>query len=110
MFNFTLPEARIAKRPPSERENAKLMVVHKETGEIEHKKVGDLQDYFSEGDVMVTNNTKVFPQLVQVRLKLLRPMRISDRASTEIVLHVIVCCCHALAADACWVQDAFRSW
>ena len=61
MFNFTLPEARIAKRPPSERENAKLMVVHKETGEIEHKKVGDLQDYFSEGDVMVTNNTKVFP-------------------------------------------------
>ena len=61
MFNFSLPEIRIAKKPAVYREDAKLMVLHKNTGEIEHKKVSDLQDYFEEGDVVVTNNTKVFP-------------------------------------------------
>ncbi len=61
MFNFDLPENRIAKKPAEYREDAKLMIVHKKTGEIEHKKVSDLKDYFAEGDVVVTNNTKVFP-------------------------------------------------
>ena len=61
MFNFSLPEARISKKPTPDRENAKLMVVHRDTGEIEHKKVSDLESYFDEGDVVVTNNTKVFP-------------------------------------------------
>ncbi|MAW20955.1 MAG: tRNA preQ1(34) S-adenosylmethionine ribosyltransferase-isomerase QueA [Flavobacteriales bacterium] len=61
MFNFNLPEVRIAKKPIAERENAKLMILHKETGKIEHKKVADLKDFFTEGDVVVTNNTKVFP-------------------------------------------------
>ena len=61
MFNFDLPEARIAKKPAAEREDAKLMVLHKETGEIEHKIVSDLKGFFDEGDVMVLNNTKVFP-------------------------------------------------
>jgi S-adenosylmethionine:tRNA ribosyltransferase-isomerase len=61
MFNFALPEIRIAKKPAPDREDAKLMVLHKNTGEIEHKKVADLQDYFGKGDVIVTNNTKVFP-------------------------------------------------
>ena len=37
MFNFNLPEVRIAKKPASERDEAKLMIVHKKTGEIEHK-------------------------------------------------------------------------
>ena len=37
------------------------MIVHKKTGEIEHKRVSNLKDYFGEGDVMVINNTKVFP-------------------------------------------------
>ena len=37
MFSFDLPEARIAKKPASEREEAKLMIVHKKTGDIEHK-------------------------------------------------------------------------
>ena len=61
MFNFNLPQTRIAKKPAENREDAKLMIVHKETGEIEHKSVADLGDYFNEGDVMATNNTKVFP-------------------------------------------------
>ena len=61
MFNFSLPEARIAKKPAAEREEAKLMIVHKKTGEIEHKTVADLKDFFVEGDVVVLNNTKVFP-------------------------------------------------
>ncbi len=61
MFNFNLPEARIAKKPSSEREDAKLMIVHKNTGEIEHKAVSDLKNFFTEGDVIVLNNTKVFP-------------------------------------------------
>tara|TARA_B110000444_G_C18786603_1_gene570260 strand:+ start:56 stop:1111 length:1056 start_codon:yes stop_codon:yes gene_type:complete len=61
MFNFSLPEIRIAKKPATDREDAKLMVLHKDTGEIEHKKISDLKSYFDEGDVVVTNNTKVFP-------------------------------------------------
>ena len=61
MFNFNLPEARIAKKPTTEREDAKLMVLHKKTGQIEHKKVSDIKDFFVEGDVIVLNNTKVFP-------------------------------------------------
>ena len=61
MFSFELPEARIAKKPSAERENAKLMIVNKATGDIEHKLVSDLKDFFDEGDVVVLNNTKVFP-------------------------------------------------
>ena len=61
MFDFALPEARITKRPAQDREDANLLVLHKKTGEIEHKKVADLESYFEEGDVIVLNNTKVFP-------------------------------------------------
>ena len=61
MFNFDLPESRIASKPIAEREEGKLMVLHKDSGEIEHKKVSDLTNFFEEGDVVVLNNTKVFP-------------------------------------------------
>jgi len=61
MFNFDLPEARIAKKPAAEREEAKLMVLHKNSGEIEHKTINYLNDFFVEGDTIVLNNTKVFP-------------------------------------------------
>jgi len=61
MFAFDLPEARIAKKPSENREDAKLMVIHRSTGEIEHKNVSDLCHYFEEGDVIAVNNTKVFP-------------------------------------------------
>lgn len=60
-FKFTLPEELLAERPADEREEARLMVVHKDTGEIEHKKFKDVLDYFDDGDLMVMNDTKVFP-------------------------------------------------
>ena len=61
MFNFDLPKARIANTPSENREDAKLMVVHRSTGKIEHKNIFNLVDYFDEGDVIAINNTKVFP-------------------------------------------------
>ena len=61
MFNFNLPEVRIAKKPNAEREKAKLMILDRSSGEIIHKSIADLKDFFVEGDVVVTNNTKVFP-------------------------------------------------
>jgi S-adenosylmethionine:tRNA ribosyltransferase-isomerase len=60
-FKYTLPDELLAERPAEEREDARLMVVHKDTGEIEHKKFKDILDYFDDGDLMVMNNTKVFP-------------------------------------------------
>lgn len=60
-FKFDLPEELLAERPSPEREEAKLMVLHRETGEIEHRKFKDVLEYFDEGDLMVMNDTKVFP-------------------------------------------------
>lgn len=60
-FNFELPNDLLAEYPADNRDEAKLMVIHRETGKIEHKMFKDLIDYFNEGDVMVLNNTKVFP-------------------------------------------------
>ena len=60
-FKFTLPEELLAERPADEREESRLMVLHRETGEIEHKKFKDIIDYFDDGDLMVMNDTKVFP-------------------------------------------------
>ena len=61
MFNFDLPEKLIADTPAKTRDDSKLMVLHRSTGEIEHKKVSDLIDYFDDGDMICVNNTKVFP-------------------------------------------------
>jgi S-adenosylmethionine:tRNA ribosyltransferase-isomerase len=44
-----------------ERDECRLMVIHKKTGEIEHKIFKNITDYFDDGDVMIINNTKVFP-------------------------------------------------
>ncbi len=60
-FNFDLPEELIAEYPSENRDESRLMVVHRDTGEIEHKLFKDLMDYVDEGDVMIRNNTKVFP-------------------------------------------------
>ncbi|HAE14114.1 MAG: tRNA preQ1(34) S-adenosylmethionine ribosyltransferase-isomerase QueA [Chitinophagales bacterium] len=59
-FTFDLPENLIAQNPSKERDEAKLMVVHRDSGKIENKKFKNILDYFDEGDVMVLNNTKVF--------------------------------------------------
>lgn len=60
-FVFDLPEKSIAKYPTDLRDESKLMVIHRDTGKIEHKVFKDVYDYFDEGDCMIFNNTKVFP-------------------------------------------------
>ena len=60
-FKFKLPETLIAQEAPVHRDECRLMVVHRKTGEIEHKEFKDIINYFDDGDVMVFNDTKVFP-------------------------------------------------
>ena len=60
-FGFELPEDRIAQHPAENRDESKLMVLHRKTGEIEHKMFKDVIDYFNEDDIFVMNDTKVFP-------------------------------------------------
>lgn len=60
-FGFKLPEELLAEYPAEHRDESKLMVLNKKTGTIDHKMFKDLIEYFDEGDVMVMNNTKVFP-------------------------------------------------
>lgn len=60
-FDFNLPEELIAKHPSENRDEARLMVLNREKRTIEHKLFKDVIDYFDEGDVMIFNNTKVFP-------------------------------------------------
>ncbi len=63
-FKFRLPEELIAQYPNANRDEARLMVLNRKTGEIEHKIFKDVLTYFDEGDVMVFNDTKVFPALL----------------------------------------------
>lgn len=60
-FNFHLPEELVAEYPSDNRDESRLMVIHRETGKIEHKLFKDIINYFNEGDVMIMNNTRVFP-------------------------------------------------
>lgn len=60
-FDYDLPKGRISQYPPKNRDESKLMVIHRETGEIEHRVFKDVIDYFDEGDSLIFNNTKVFP-------------------------------------------------
>ena len=60
-FRFDLPGEQIARYPLDNREDSRLMVVDRKTGEFEHKMFRDIIDIFDEGDVFVANNTKVFP-------------------------------------------------
>lgn len=60
-FHFDLPKELLAKYPADYRDESKLMVYHRDSGKIEHKVFKDLLDYFDEKDVLIFNNTKVFP-------------------------------------------------
>lgn len=60
-FNFDLPKELLAEYPSEHRDEARLMVINRKDGSIEHKYFKDLIDYFDQDDVMVLNNTKVFP-------------------------------------------------
>ncbi len=60
-FNFHLPKELIAEHPAKNRDEARLMVVNRSTGKIEHKIFKDILGYFNDGDCMIINDTKVFP-------------------------------------------------
>ena len=60
-FKFNLPDSLIAHEPSDKRDEARLMVLDRKTGAIEHKIFKDVLGYFDEKDVMILNNTKVFP-------------------------------------------------
>src|SRR6478735_3103079 len=60
-FKFDIPNSLIALHPPENRDDSRLMVVHRDTGKIEHKVFKDIVNYFDTGDVFVGNDTMVFP-------------------------------------------------
>ncbi len=61
LLKFNLPESLIAHSPSDIRDESRLMVLHRDSGKIEHKIFKDVLDYFDDQDVMILNNTKVFP-------------------------------------------------
>lgn len=60
-FKFNLPKELLAEYPSKNRDESRLMVVDRKTGKIHHKVFKDIINYFDDGDVMLFNNTKVFP-------------------------------------------------
>lgn len=60
-FQFNLPKSKIASEPPRWRDECRLMVLDRKTGEIDHKLFKNIIDYFGKGDTFVLNDTKVFP-------------------------------------------------
>lgn len=60
-FNIEIPEELTAEYPADPRDSCRLMVCHRDTGKIEHRSFKDILEYFDEGDVMVLNDTRVFP-------------------------------------------------
>ncbi len=60
-FNFELPPELVATHPQPNRDESRLMVIDKKTQNIEHKTFKDIIDYFDDGDMFITNDTKVFP-------------------------------------------------
>ena len=63
-FKFKLPDELIATEPCDVRDESRLMVVHRATGESEHRQFKEIINYFDEGDMFIFNDTKVFPALL----------------------------------------------
>ena len=60
-FHYDLPEELIAQTPLEKRDASRLMVIHRETGELEHRIFSDLPDYLNPGDCLVINDSRVLP-------------------------------------------------
>src|ERR1700744_2606200 len=88
LFDFDLPEDRIALRPTSPRDSARMLVVHAD-GRVEHAQGRDLPAFLTSGDALVLNDTKVFP----ARLRGVRTGRNDTEPKIEVMLH------RRLAAD-----------
>jgi S-adenosylmethionine:tRNA ribosyltransferase-isomerase len=64
-FDYDLPPELIAQEPPAERGASRMLVLHRSDGRVEHRRVADLPGYLAEGDLLVLNDTRVFPARVQ---------------------------------------------
>ena len=60
-FTYDLPKELLAEYPSDQRDESRLMVLHRDSKKIEHKHFKDVIDYFDDGDAFVLNDTKVFP-------------------------------------------------
>ena len=60
-FTYDLPKELLAEYPSDQRDESRLMVLHRDSNKIEHKLFKDVIDYFNDGDSFILNNTKVFP-------------------------------------------------
>ncbi len=60
-YDYQLPPERIAQTPVEPRDHARMMVLHRQTGELEHKRILDIVDYLKPGDLLVLNDTRVIP-------------------------------------------------
>src|SRR5882757_3039104 len=60
-FNFELPHELIAQTPAPKRDESRLLVLHRASGKIEHRKFRDALEFFRPGDVLVLNNSRVIP-------------------------------------------------
>ena len=97
-FNFNLPQELLAEFPAENRDESRLMVVNRKTKTIEHKLFKDIIDYFDDGDVMILNNTKVFPARMygnkektgaRIEVFLLRELNAEDQAKQNLSVHEI---------------------
>jgi S-adenosylmethionine:tRNA ribosyltransferase-isomerase len=66
-FDYNLPESSIAQTPAEPRDSARLLVLHRETGELEHRIFRDVTDYLRAGDLLVLNQTRVIPARIYAR-------------------------------------------
>ncbi|MBI2794126.1 MAG: tRNA preQ1(34) S-adenosylmethionine ribosyltransferase-isomerase QueA [Ignavibacteria bacterium] len=87
-FKFTVPKNAVARFPADPRDSSKLMVINRETGEIEDKQFKDILSYMQKGDVIVVNDTKVFPARLygkkektnaRIEVMLLRELKATER-------------------------------
>ena len=87
-FNYDFDKNLVAQYPTPSRHESRMMVIHRDTGKIEHKIFKDIIDYFDENDVLIFNNTKVFPARLygkkektgaKIEVFLLRELNIEQR-------------------------------
>jgi S-adenosylmethionine:tRNA ribosyltransferase-isomerase len=66
-FDYNLPESSIAQTPVEPRDSSRLLVLHRDTGTLEHRIFGDVGDYLHPGDLLVLNRTRVIPARIYAR-------------------------------------------
>jgi S-adenosylmethionine:tRNA ribosyltransferase-isomerase len=82
-FDFHLPDELIANRPLESRTESRMLVIHRDSGEIEHRHFTDIHEYFTPDDLLVLNNTKVIPARVLSNDKSIE-LVVTDRPSPQI--------------------------